>query len=70
MRTSSAWRRKTLYPASAMAFRRSSSVVVLIVSTDLMRKGSMIVRNSTAGEDSSGVHETGRMGRSELPEYP
>src|SRR5664279_1617315 len=46
MSTSAAWRRKTLYPAAAMAFRLSSVVVVLIVSTDLMRKGSMIVRNT------------------------
>ena len=53
MRTSSARRRKTLYPASTSAFSRSSRVVNLTDSTDLMRKGSMIVLNSMAAGDST-----------------
>src|SRR5687767_8429518 len=45
MRTSSAWRRNTLYWAASSAAARWVSVVWRIGSTVLMRNGSMIVRN-------------------------
>src|SRR5438477_5444819 len=45
MSTSSARSAKTLYPASLIFLRRSSSVVMRSGSTEWMRKGSMIVLN-------------------------
>jgi hypothetical protein len=45
MRTSTARSAKTLYPASLIFLRRSSSVVIRSGSTEWMRKGSMIVLN-------------------------
>src|SRR5829696_4592886 len=46
--TSSAWRRKTFRPAASRAASRSSRRVNLSASTDLMRNGSMMVRNGIA----------------------